>query len=111
KFFAAADVFLFPTIYDAFGLVLSEAMATGLPVITSPAAGAAELLVHDVNGLITEAPWAIDQIASHLKRLRDDTFARDRLGQAARKTVEPMTWDRVAQDTMAVYLKSLMETE
>ena len=50
RYYAAADVFVFPTPYDAFGMVLTEAMACGLPVITTTAAGAAELVAHGQIG-------------------------------------------------------------
>lgn len=103
RYYAAADLFLFPTYYDAFGLVVTEAMATGLPVITSRAAGAAELIEHGVDGLLTDAPWDETAISEHLVRLRNDPALRERLGRAARAKIEPYTWDRTAAETMAVY--------
>ena len=103
RFFAAADAFVFPTVYDPFGLVITEAMASGLPVLTSPAAGAAELLTHGFDGLVTDRAWDVDAIARHLARLRDDPGLRDRMGAAARARVEPLTWDRTAEQTLAVY--------
>ena len=44
-------------------MVISEAMASGLPVITSRAAGAAELIDHGESGWLTADPWNVDQIA------------------------------------------------
>jgi UDP-glucose:(heptosyl)LPS alpha-1,3-glucosyltransferase len=110
RFYAAADVFLFPTIYDSFGMVVTEAMASGLPVITSRAAGVAELIAPGSNGLLTDTPWDVDQLAGHLARLRDDSALRSGIAAAARTTVEPLTWDRVAERTMEVYLESLVES-
>lgn len=103
QFFAAADAFLFPTVYDSFGLVITEAMAAGLPVITSRMAGAAELIADGANGLLTERAWDVPALVAHLERLRDDSGLRERLGQAARTRVEPLTWDRTADKTLAVY--------
>lgn len=103
KFFAAADCFVFPTIYDPFGLVITEAMAAGLPVITSRAAGAAELIADGADGLLTDRAWDVLALAAHLERLRDDPGLRERMGAAARARVEPLTWDRTAADTLAVY--------
>ena len=51
RYYGAADVLVLPTPYDAFGMVITEAMACGLPVITTPLAGAAELLTDGVHGL------------------------------------------------------------
>lgn len=101
--FAAADALVHPTLYDSFGLVVTEAMASGLPVVTSRAAGAAELLTHGTDGLLTDRPWDADAIAAHLAALRDSPTERARMGAAARRTVEPFTWDRTAADTLAVY--------
>lgn len=106
-FFAAADAFVFPTVYDPYGLVISEAMASGLPVITSRAAGAAELITPGEDGLLTERPWDIDGIASHLASLRDDPGLRSQLGTAARAKIVPFTWDRTAAETLASYYATL----
>lgn len=106
-FFAAADCFVFPTVYDPFGLVITEAMAAGLPVVTSRMAGAAELITDGSDGLLTDRAWDVPAIAAHLGRLRDDRGLRERLGAAARARVEPLTWDRTAEETMAAYHRAL----
>jgi UDP-glucose:(heptosyl)LPS alpha-1,3-glucosyltransferase len=103
RYYAGADVFLFPSFYDTFGMVVAEAMASGLPVVTSRSAGAAELIVPGESGLLTDGPWDVHALAAHLARLRDDPQLRHRLGVAARAAVEPHTWDRVAEETIAVY--------
>jgi UDP-glucose:(heptosyl)LPS alpha-1,3-glucosyltransferase len=103
RYYAAADVFLFPTYYDAFGLVVAEAMATGLPVITSRAAGAAELIEHGESGWLTADPWDPDQIVEGLRALAVDPALRERMGAAARSRIEAYTWDRAAEQTLAVY--------
>jgi UDP-glucose:(heptosyl)LPS alpha-1,3-glucosyltransferase len=108
-YYAAADVFLYPTFYDAFGLVAAEAMATGLPVITSRAAGAAELIDHGKSGWLTDDPWDPDQIALALRALAADHGLRRRMGAAARSSIEAYTWDRAAEQTLAVYRETVAE--
>jgi len=103
RYFAAADLFVFPTLYDAYGMVISEAMAAGLPVITSRAAGAAELIEHGESGWLTALPWDPDQVALGLRALAADPGLRQRMGAAARSKIEAYTWDRAADQTMAVY--------
>src|SRR5439155_11819424 len=103
RFFAAADAFVFPTVYDPFGLVICEAMAAGLAVVTSRAAGAAEIITDGTDGLLTDRAWDHDAIAVHLAQLRDDPAFREKLGTLARAKVEPLTWDRTCEQTLAVY--------
>jgi UDP-glucose:(heptosyl)LPS alpha-1,3-glucosyltransferase len=105
--FAAADVFLFPTVYDSFGMVVAEAMASGLPVIVSASAGAAELIDSGVDGFVTRRPWDVPTIADRLAELRDDAGLRERMGLAARRRIEPLTWDRTAAATMQAYARML----
>jgi UDP-glucose:(heptosyl)LPS alpha-1,3-glucosyltransferase len=109
RYYAAADLFVFPTYYDAFGLVLAEAMASGLPVVASRAAGAAELIEHGVDGWLTEQPWGADEIAAGLRGLAADPSLRERMGTAARTSIERHTWDRTAAETMAVYREVVAE--
>lgn len=109
RYYAAADFFLFPTYYDTFGMVVTEAMASGLPAITSRAAGAAELIVHRQCGWLTDEPWSPEQIAEGIRVLAADAGLRERMGSAARSAVESYTWDRTAEETLAVYREVLAE--
>ena len=72
---------------DGIPNVLVEAMACGLPVVTTSAGGITELVRHDVNGLVV-SPGDVDGIADALSRLLTDAASRSRLGEAARRTVE-----------------------
>ena len=110
RYYTAADLFLFPTFYDTFGLVLTEAMASGLPVITNREAGAAELIVDGESGLLTNDAWNIDEIAAALRRLAGDAALRSRIGAAGRRVVERHTWDRTAAETMQVYEEVIAST-
>jgi UDP-glucose:(heptosyl)LPS alpha-1,3-glucosyltransferase len=106
KAYAAADAFLLPTPYDAFAMVVSEAMASGLPAIVSREAGASELLEHGVNGLLLNENDA-RELASQMCSLERDRPRAEALGCAARKSVEGLSWDRVARETMGVYQELL----
>ncbi len=100
--FHAADLLLHPTIYDAFGLVVAEAMSHGLPVIVPRTAGISELIEHDHSGWITEDS-GVEITASALRRLASDHTMRQRLGTAGREIAARRTWDHVAEETLAVY--------
>jgi UDP-glucose:(heptosyl)LPS alpha-1,3-glucosyltransferase len=98
--YRCADVLLLPTPYDAFGMVVLEAMASGLPVIVSREAGAAELIKHGENGLILDHPDELPQLMSSL--LTDSALA-GRLRERGRETALQHSWDEVARQTMALY--------
>jgi glycosyltransferase involved in cell wall biosynthesis len=103
RFYAAADLFVCPTPYDAFGMVVTEAMACGLPVIVSRAAGASELITHREDGLLLDDAGDIEGLAAGLRELAVDRDFAERLGRAARVRTETLTWDEVARRTLQVY--------
>jgi UDP-glucose:(heptosyl)LPS alpha-1,3-glucosyltransferase len=107
RIYAAADAFVHPTPYDAFGMVVSEAMACGLPVIVSKEAGASELIQHGVNGLLLTDLTNEGELAGHMRCLYENRVWAVELGAAARTRVESLSWDAVAEQTMRVYREAL----
>jgi len=96
-FYAAADIYVSPSQEDSFGLPVLEAMACGLPAITSVFAGVCALIHSEVDGFVLSDPHDTQTLGQLLKRLFDDHDYRLRIGQAAAKTAERYTWDRSAQ--------------
>jgi glycosyltransferase involved in cell wall biosynthesis len=84
--FAAADAFCLPSFAEGLPVVLMEAMATGLPPVTSGVMGIPELVVDGENGLLVP-PGRADLVASALVRLARDPELRARLGRAGRGRV------------------------
>ena len=82
-----ADVLVHPTRWDANSLVVLEAMACGLPVITSRMNGAAEAIAPDVAGFILPDPEDFTALAAHMRLLLDPE-RRARFGTAARAAIE-----------------------
>ncbi len=87
--FAAADVVVLPSRAEAFGMVVLEGMACGLPVIVGKDCGASVLIRHNENGFLCEGA---DDIAGLLKKLKDQDLRR-RIGENARKTALNNTWE------------------
>ena len=70
RWFGMADVFALPTVYEAWGMVVIEAMASGLPVLTSSLAGASEAVDIGKNGFLLKEPRSVEEIVDGIERLR-----------------------------------------
>jgi glycosyltransferase involved in cell wall biosynthesis len=95
-FYAVADAYVSPSREDSFGLPVAEAMACGLPVVTSTFAGVADYIHHDVDGFISRDPDDAQALADLIERLRTDEALRHAIGEAAAKTILEWTWERNA---------------
>jgi UDP-glucose:(heptosyl)LPS alpha-1,3-glucosyltransferase len=93
--FHAADAFALPSLFEPFGNVAMEAMASGLPVMTSAFSGVAELIPASMRGFRVENPNDPGEIALRLGALFD---APANLGAEARAVAEKFTWDRYATE-------------
>jgi glycosyltransferase involved in cell wall biosynthesis len=83
RLYGAADVFVFPTLGDPFGLVVLEAMACGLPIISTTATGEiAERVQESVNGFIV-APASTKQLLDRMRLLAGDVKLRESMGRAS----------------------------
>ncbi len=91
--FAGSDLFAFPTFYDPCSLVVLEAMAAGLPVITTRQNGAAELLTDSIHGFVIDSPWATRQFTHRLRRLVGNDLFRCRMGREAAEHAQTLTLD------------------
>ncbi|MBU2850413.1 glycosyltransferase family 4 protein [Acidithiobacillus ferrivorans] len=86
-----ADVFVFPSLLEGMGLVVLEAMATGLPVITTPN-GPGDLVRDGVDGFVVPIR-DVDAIVEKLEYLRAHPKERLRMGQNARERAKMFTWE------------------
>jgi glycosyltransferase involved in cell wall biosynthesis len=106
--FRAVDVFLYPNDYDPFGLVVTEAMASGLPVVVGRDIGAAELVAHEQDGLVCD-PKDAASVAACLRLLTSRAGLGAQLGAAARRKAEHYSWDLCARQTLRVYEAALRD--
>ena len=100
RYYRAADALVFPTTYDAFGMVALEAMASGLPVFTSDCAGAAELMHSGKDGFVIPLDRWVEATAAGLHD-RDCLVA---VGQEAATTAKKHSWSGVVHKVEQVYL-------
>lgn len=99
--YAAADVLVLPTLYDPFPNVVLEAMASGLPVITSQQCGAVDVIETGKNGWLADA-LDNDLLLSHMQAAQD-AQTRMSIGKAGRVTVNEFTFARMAQGYQNLY--------
>jgi glycosyltransferase involved in cell wall biosynthesis len=83
---AAADLYVWPAINEAFGMTLLEAQASGLPIVAGASGGVAEVVAHEVTGLLT-APGDAAAFTAAIRRLIVDPNLRRQYGAAARPRV------------------------
>ena len=89
----ACDILVHPTFYDPFSNVCLEAMASGVPVVTTRHNGAAELVEEAISGYVVPGPEAVDLLAEGILAMMDGGL-REKMGMEARRIAEGMSWDR-----------------
>ncbi len=104
KQYGASQVAVVPSLYEGFGFPAGEAMACGLPVISSTAGALPEVVGPDGEAGLLVPPGDPVALAAALKRLMQDEELRRRMGVAARRRVEThFNWEQAAKKTVAVY--------
>jgi len=98
QFYAAADVYVGPSLEDAFNLPILEAMACGMPVIASNRAGASEIISNGKDGMLLQAAQDSQELAGMLRILHANPELCRQMGQEACKTAQQQTWDRNAAE-------------
>lgn len=107
KYYNLADVFVFPSRLEGFGLVVGEAMSCAIAVVVSRAGSLPELVADGETGFLAELNNK-SEFVTRIVTLLDDDHLRSRLGQEARKRVsERFQWDSSARQLLAVYEKVL----
>jgi glycosyltransferase involved in cell wall biosynthesis len=102
--FAAADCFVFPSLYEGFGLPVLEAMARGVPVACSDRGALREVAGDAARLFDPENPAAIAEAVAELLADRSES---ERLAKAGRVRAEAFTWERTARATLAAYARTL----
>ena len=100
----AVDCFIFPSRYEACTLVLLEAMASGLPVITASTAGGCEIVTPDC-GIVLADSEDVSGLTEALRQVTDNQETRARMKQAARRTAESLSWKRMAGQYLDAFEK------
>ncbi len=104
EYFKRAHLFVFPSLEDGFALVVTEAMASGRPVLISDHTGAKDFVHEGKDGFIVPA-GDVNAIAAKLRFAYDNRQLLAKMGKAARKSIEKNTWDTYAQALVRTFKK------
>ena len=104
--YSGALAFVYPSRYEGFGLPVLEAMACGVPVITSSSSSLPEV-VGDAGILVD--PDDIDGLAEAMRRLSQDEDFRHRLGKRSLRRAAQFSWDKTVRQTIECYRRALSE--
>ena len=100
QMYRRSDLFVSASMQEGMSNAMLEAMASGLPIITTRCEGVEELVTG--NGLVVEQASA-DAIARAIRQLADDPPLRKQMSEAARKQAERYAWSRIAKEYLALY--------
>jgi glycosyltransferase involved in cell wall biosynthesis len=97
KYYGLADAFIHASTTEQWGLVVNEAMASGLPVLVSERCGCAPELVCSGENGYTFDPYDVAAMHRHIERMADGTYDREAMGEASRRIVDRWTPERFAE--------------
>lgn len=108
QYYAAADVFVMPSHYESFGMVVLEAMACGTPVVASRVGGLTSTVVSGYTGsLVPGGDW--QAFAEAILRLLHAPEVREACGQAGLRRAQAFTWPRIVERTIQLYERLLRQ--
>jgi glycosyltransferase involved in cell wall biosynthesis len=102
-YYAAADAYVGPSLQDLYAMPPAEAMACGLPVIVSAAAGVSQIITNGVDGQILDDPTDANALAALIRGLYQDPELCSRLGANAAIATGPYTWERSSRELAAIF--------
>src|SRR4029077_12874001 len=106
RLYAEHEIFVLPSLMEGMPLVLLEAMASGMAVVTTESSGMTDLIEDSHDGLLV-IPGDTESLATAVMKLCFDGGLRERLGRAAQEKMKRYTWSRSAQRHEAVFNRAM----
>lgn len=100
--YAAHDIFVLPSLFESIPLVIPEAMASGMPIVTTRTCGIPDVIEDGKTGFLVN-PRDSNGLSQRTAQLLKDPELCERLGRAAQEKAKEITWDRIARRTIEVY--------
>lgn len=99
-----SDVLLFPSLFDGFGLVITEAMSQGTPVIATECSGGIDIIEHNENGWIVEA-GSVESLRNCIEEILQDTAKIEKLGKQAQLVAKKRPWEVYGRELVNEIIK------
>ena len=100
--YASADIFVFPSRLETFGLVVIEAMASGLPVVAARVGGVADIVTEGVNGY-TFKSGDVAALLAGVRKIAGNREKRAWMGRQARAYAETQSWEAIMDEVIELY--------
>jgi len=101
-YYKSIDIFVLPSLFEPFGIVLLEAMACGKPIVASNVGGIPYIVEDGKTGLLFESE-NVEDLAEKIVTLLKDKESREKMGKAGKERAKEFTWEKVAERTVEVY--------
>lgn len=105
RFFGAADLFVFPSITETQGIVITEAMAAGIPAVAINKMGPSNIVRDGIDGFLTALN--VDEFSDKIEKLLNDSSLREKMGKAARKNAENYSAENSATKMEKLYERTI----
>jgi len=102
SFYRTSNAFVLPSLVESFGIVLVEAMAAGLSIVTTDSPGCRDLVQDGENGLLVTPADALS-LADSMHRMMTDAHLRDRLAETGEQRAKSFDWDDITETYASVY--------
>ena len=103
KYLNAADLFVLPSLFEGLSNSLIEAMANGLPVISTRVGGSIDIIEDGINGLLVDVN-DVDQLTKAISKILEDSGLATRLGKNARQEIEKgYDLNKIAEKYLELY--------
>jgi glycosyltransferase involved in cell wall biosynthesis len=103
ELYTVADVAVFPSLYEPFGIVCLEAMAAGCPVIAANVGGLAEIIEDGKTGMLVSPNDSVSINSAILKVSDNGSLARHLSMNAREHVLYNYRWDKIAEGTLGIY--------
>jgi glycosyltransferase involved in cell wall biosynthesis len=102
EYMTQADLFVLPSLSESFGIVNIEAMASGLPIVTTNVGGLPEIVINGENGFVVE-PKNPEAIAEKVILILNDENLKKKISENNQKKAKDYSWDGVIKNLIAIY--------